>query len=393
MSKVRCPYCFATFSRSATLFRCLAVRPSLASGLPCERVVDKRLEAYMGAAGPATLGPTFAADGRKLSAQCPDCGWDTAKRVCPECHNELPAHFGDIDSAMVGLVGPTTSGKTVYITVLVHELRNRVGAAFGAAVDPMDDRTIRKYRHEFEPRLYGVGQVLDKTQLGAPDQKYPLLYRFTSKRRSLWGSRSRSTSIVLFDTAGESFQTRDSVDIHVRYVGAADGLIVMVDPLQIDEIRQRVDGAAQLPEKGDPPDQVVNNVTNQIRASRGLRADQMIPTPVAVVLSKVDMLWDQLPETSPLRRASNHAGYFDEADRRELHEEIRALLQGWEGGLLDRHLQHNYRQYSYFGMSSLGAAPDGTRIDRGLISPFRVEDAVLWLLSRVGVVEVRRPDR
>jgi Double-GTPase 2 len=391
VSKVRCPYCFATFRRAATLFRCLAVRPGLATGSPCERKVDKRLEAYIGAAGPATLGPTFAADGRKLSAVCPDCGWDTAKRVCPECHNELPAHFGDIDSAMVGLVGPTTAGKTVYITVLVHELRNRVGEAFGAAVDPMDDRTIRKYRHEFEARLYGQGVVLPPTQLGAADRNYPLLYRLTSKRRYLWGSRSRSTSLVLFDTAGESFQTRDSVDIHVRYVSAADGLIVMVDPLQIDEIRQRVDGAAQLPVKGDPPDQVLNNVTNQIRASRGLRADRKISTPVAVVLSKVDMLWDQLPEMSPLRRESNHAGFFDEADRRELHDEIRALLKRWEGGLLDRHLQHNYDRYSYFGMSSLGAAADSARIDRDLISPFRVEDCVLWLLSHVGVVETRRP--
>jgi hypothetical protein len=371
----------------------MAVRPSLESGTPCKRSVDQRLEAYIGAAGSATLGPTFAADGRKLSAKCPDCGWDTARRVCPDCHNELPAHFGDIDSAMVGLVGPTTSGKTVYITVLVHELRNRVGAAFGAAVDPMDDRTIRKYRQEFEAALYGQGVLLAPTQLSAPDRNYPLLYRLTSKRRSLWGSRSRSTSLVFFDRGGESFGTRDSVDIHVRYVGAADGLIVMVDPLQIDAIRQRLDGAAALPVKGDPPDQVVNNVTNQIRASRGLRADRMIPTPVAVVLSKVDMLWNQLPESSRLRRESSHAGYFDEADRRELHEEIRALLQGWEGGLLDRHLQHNYRQYSYFGMSSLGAPAGGGRVDRGLISPFRVEDAVLWLLSHVGVVEVRRPDR
>jgi Double-GTPase 2 len=340
----------------------------------------------MGARGPATLGPVFAANGNRLTATCPACKTETSKRVCPECHNELPTYFDEIDRAMVGLVGPVWSGKTVYITVLVHELRNRVGAAFGAAVDPMDDRTIRRYRDEFEAELYGQGQLLAKTQLGAPDRNYPLLYRMTTSRRTLLGARSRSTSLVLFDTAGESFHTRDSVDLHARYVGAADGLVVLVDPLQFAGVRALLDGTVALPPRVEPPDQVLANVSAQIRASRLLRADRKIPTPVAVVISKVDVLWRHLPDSSLLRRRSEHDGYFDDQDRLELHDEIRARLQDWEGGLLDRHLQHNYAQYSYFGISSLGAMPNSMRVDRGLVSPFRVEDPVLWFLSKFGFV-------
>jgi hypothetical protein len=391
MADIRCPYCFARFHPAQVEFRCLAARTGLSTGRRCGPQLDTRLQAYLGgAASPAMLGPVFGANGARRSAPCPDCEVWTTKRVCPECHNELPAFYGEIANALVALVGPKTSGKSVYITVLVHELRNRVAESFGAAVDPMDDRTMRAYRDEFERVLYDRGTLPDPTQPADPGQNYPLLYRMTTARRPVLGSRSpsrsRSTSLVLFDTAGENFGSRDGLDLHVRYIGASDGIVVLVDPLQIDQVRRRFPDQSQLPPVGDPPDQVLANVTAAVRAGRDLRADEKIGTPVAVALSKVDSIWPLLPGDSRLLRYSDHAGRFDEADRRELHDEVRAWLHEWEGGRLDRHLQLSYRRYSYFAVSSLGAPPAGGLVDRGLVAPFRVEDPVLWLLSQLEVV-------
>jgi hypothetical protein len=385
-----CPYCLGKFKLREVCFRCLGQITGLDTNHRCKVRLDERLASYIGSQGPAMLGPVFSADGSKRKARCPDCGVETYTRVCPACHNDLPADFGQINARIIALIGGKESGKSTYITVLVHELRHRVGDAFDASVEAMDDRTIRIYRERFEDVLYRRRVMLLTTQPAAVDTNYPLLYRFTTRRHGLIGDRNRSGSLVLFDTAGEDLQSRESIDLHLRYLAAADGIVLLIDPLQIDSIRHMVGGETPLPGQNTPPDEIVSNVTQLIRSARAMKPSARIRIPMAVVVTKIDTLWPHVPPGSYLRRRSEHTEAVDERDLIELSDEMQSRLQQWEGGLLGRQLSQNYSDYRFFAVSALGAPPDEEKVAAHGVSPFRVEDPVLWLLAREGMVPTQR---
>ena len=65
-----------------------------------------------------------------------------------------------------------------------------------------------------------------------------------------------------------------------------------------------------------------------------------------------------------------------------------ALLHEWNAADIDMHMRLNYTNYRYFGISALGAEPDyeSGSVAPGGVQPHRVEDPVLWLLSKAGTV-------
>src|SRR6202020_2158298 len=123
----------------------------------------------------AALPPAFAADGRGGTAVCPACRAETTIRIWPVCHSRLPVHFGQVGSRMIVPVGAKEAGKTVFMTVLVHELMHRTGQQFDAAITGAEDYTRPRYRSEYERPLYRESTLLPPTT-GA---EAPLVFRFT----------------------------------------------------------------------------------------------------------------------------------------------------------------------------------------------------------------------
>src|SRR5437868_7176531 len=132
---VTCPYCFASAAPQQIPFRC---RGQAGRTQGCAPVLDERLAAYTGSTAGASLPPVFTAAGRKGRADCTACGRPTGNRVCPECHNPLPAAYCDSPGRIVALVGAKNAGKSTYIAVLLHELMNRVGIELDASLVACD---------------------------------------------------------------------------------------------------------------------------------------------------------------------------------------------------------------------------------------------------------------
>ena len=292
----------------------------------------------------------------------------------------------------IAMVGPKTSGKSTYIAALVRELRERVGEAFGAALSPMDDRTDERYKAQ-RTALFEEGILPGLTPPSAQELAYPQLYRFTVPRQHrLRGSRSLSTALAFFDAAGEDLKTEDSTARYVPYLHEADGIILTVDPLQFGAVRDSVgDSAGPVPEQEAAPDRLVAVISQIIRDYRNWPENRPIRKPLAVALTKADAVWPMLAPGSRLLAASHHDGYADDADRAEVDDEVRALLQDWDGGALRRQVEANFPVSSFFALSALGGAPrDEARAPALGVHPFRTEDPVLWLLGRFGLIPVRK---
>ncbi|MEV0623017.1 hypothetical protein AB0I81_57535 [Nonomuraea sp. NPDC050404] len=318
----------------------------------------------------------------------------TSKRVCPQCHNDLPGGYANMHGRIIALVGPKTSGKSTYTTILVRELRTRVGNAFDSAVNVMDDRTAAEYADR-ERRLYDEGQLPAATAPAGTDLVYPLLFRFTLRVRRFLRTRSRSSSLVFFDTAGEDLETADSTARHVHYLAEADGIILLVDPLQFGPVRDALNGrVTDMPKQGTPPDRIVAIIGQLIRDRRNRSGGSRLDIPLAVALTKVDLLPPLLDEGSRLLRCAWHDGALDRADLREVDDEVRAHLQDWDEGALRRQVEADFSRHAFFALSALGGEPDmqdhGKTTPKGGIRPIRPEDPVLWLFHLFGLIRAKK---
>ena len=391
----RCPYCFATVAAKAVRFRCQGGAPGRGSGCPPE--VDPVLADYLGSTVAATLPPVFSADGRRQRARCPRCGQDTFRRVCPECHNQLPAQYVETPGRIVALVGAKNAGKSTYIAVLLHELEHRLGSELQTALVACDDRTIDRYRRDFAIPLFEEHRLLPTTQSAATEIRWPMVYQLSRTTEGRFRRRHDSSlTLVLFDTAGEDLGRRDLVDLHLRYLTAADAIIFLLDPLELPGAAADTRAEARSAGVTDPdanPLHILSRVTEILRSGKELRPGQRLKVPLAVALTKIDVLQPSLAVQSPLHRPRPRIARLDSDDREAVHEQVRSLLHHWHADGLDHYLRHHYAEYGYFGLSALGDLPRDGSVAPGGIRPYRVEDPLLWLLHRFGMLQATRKSR
>jgi Double-GTPase 2 len=402
-ARLHCPYCYEEFPERDILFRCTG-RVSR-QGKRCGPEIDELLRARTGYTG--ALPPTFSHNGRMTSAACPRCGDESTTRICPACHSQLPVHFGKVHSRLIALVGAKEAGKTVFMTVLVHELMHRAGERLNAAISGADDQTRLRFAGEYERRLYHDSRLLAPTTTAGTPNRVPLVFRFTTESRGPLGLNSRlgrngpfgagephHTLLSFFDTAGEDLQSQQSVEQNVRYLAAADGIVLLLDPLQMRGARGLAAPGTRLPTPGaagDEPANVLANITDLALARGGRKPTERINKPLAIVFTKMDTLLHDLKDTSPLLRPPAEMPYFDEGDSLAVHAEIQRLLARWEGSRIDQFARLHYRRYRYFGVSALGETPtQENRVSPRGIRPYRVTGPLMWILAQFGAIPTRR---
>ncbi|GAB2842027.1 TRAFAC clade GTPase domain-containing protein [Lentzea nigeriaca] len=386
-SRLHCPYCYRPFRHKEIRFRCSG---RVGVKKRCEMKLDRVLADQMGDHDPQY--PVFDGDGRKSTAMHEVCQAETHYRVCPRCHSQLPVQFGQIDSRLIALVGAKDSGKTVYMTVLLHELMNDVGARIHASVLGADASTSNRFETVYQHALYDKHELYGATPTAKKERggRRPLVFNLTIGGRS----KVRSTLLSFYDTAGEDMTTENSIDQNVRYMTSADGIILLLDPLQLRGARPHADADALMPElvsAEDSPTAVLANIIKQLQGSTGVKAGKRIEKPIAVAFTKMDALQGSLPPGSPWLRTPPSGDSFNEPDSVEVHRHMQALLHEWAGRNVDETLANSFSRYRLFGLSALGESPrlEGGGLqrvsDRG-VQPHRVEDPFLWLMSEFGAI-------
>ena len=395
-ARPHCPYCYLPLPPRDVMFRC-AGRVG-GNGRRCESAIDPILAAHTGDNTPRP--PAFKADGRKRAAVHADCRGRTFLRICGHCHSQLPTHFGAADARLIALVGAKESGKTVFMTVLLHELQHRAGRQFGLAVLGADEHTMEHFRSDYEDALYHEGRLHQQTRTSVGDRgRRPFVFSISRVRRSFGREVVDRSLFSFFDTAGEDLRSAESVERHVRYLAAADGIVLLLDPLQMRGARPLADPGTLLPEEStgqDDPAHVLARITGLLHDALGTPRGRRIKRPIAVAFSKMDALDGALPLESPLLTGSPAGpGEFDDADSRAVHDEISVLLDKWQGSGMETVLEQNFECFRFFGLSALGAGPvrdehDAQRVSGYGVRPRRVQDPFLWLLSTFGTIPAKK---
>lgn len=387
--KITCPFCFETFETPKTKYRCVNPR--------CSKREEDAVYAAARGIRPLIMGHVFNSPEKtwkdkllqpSLSVRCDACSKETSKRLCPHCHFELSHDAGLIEDHIIAIIGGPNTGKGHYIATLIHRLENEVGAQFSFSLRMLGDETRDRFEADYLSPLFRRKTIIQPTQSATIDSrvKLPMVFRLTIQD----GRKLKAVNISFFDSAGEDMKSLDVLSTEARYICFASGIIFLLDPLQIDAVRQMVPSQnLPLRDPASEPTYIVERLRELYERQFHLSPTARIKIPVAFVLSKADALFPIIDPGSALRLTGEHFGYFNIADAQSVHTEIWNYLQSWMGGGFSNRVGTNFSKYNYFGVSSLGQAPnkDG-KIET--VSSIRVEDPFLWILCQLGLIKGRK---
>ncbi len=316
-------------------------------------------------------------------AVCPHCNEKTSIRICPNCHSELPYTIGDYKDLIFAVIGTKEAGKSHYISVLIDKIMNEIGEGFDANLQPLDDDTIKRYREDFYNPVFRKREIIMATRSGRADAsvKIPLIYTLSFMEKGIFNKKKIRdvATIVFFDTAGEDMDAEDTMATENKYIYNSAGIILLLDPLQLPNVRSQLPPGTPLPSENTEIVDIIPRTAKLIRKARKLRQDQLIDIPLTLTFSKIDAIDSLLDPSSILKVPGNHPGKFNIGDFETVNSEMEAYIREWKGVELIQKLKHNFKNYAFFGMTALGCNPHGTqKISK--LRPHRVEDPFLWLL-------------
>jgi hypothetical protein len=383
-SKEICPYCFEYFYIKDTPFRCSSP-PNLCAPEP-----DKIYQADSRPLG-KVLNPTGKFKDRfKQSLRCGSCGHESHKRICPHCHSDLPHTTGQFKNYIFAIIGAKEAGKSHYIAVLINQLRKQLGPNMSMLLEPMNDETIKRYREGFYNPVYDEGKVIDVTRSALADRsvQQPLVYSITFSKKGLFGGDHIKNAFILvfFDTAGEDLNDEDVMSTVNKYIYRSDGIILLIDPLQLLRVRDQLPSDTALPQKNAETADVLNRTTRLIEKGHKLKPTDKIKTPLAIAFSKFDAVLPLIDSQFQLHASANHDKGFDIDDFDAINSEMMSLLDKWGGQDIIHLAKTRYTTYGFFGLTALGCNPHDTSKIPSVI-PHRVEDPFLWLLEKNGIIK------
>lgn len=311
---------------------------------------------------------------------------------CGLCDHVLPPDILQYKKYLrFSIIGITGCGKSMFLTTMIHELRNLKD--FPLVISAMDSETENLFK-ENETTTYIMRQMLAPNPKGVQPQ--PQQWRLRDKSR-MTDKTIPSFSLTIFDGAGEDCQHIDPVIS--RYITESKELIILFDPLALSSFSNKLPNEVIM--RSTVTDQLlgasgamVNEVANYIR-SCGVRADRLIDKDVAVVFTKIDEVVDSFDFATVLT-ASPHAKNkaFVEADSKAVDDEIRDWLhKNGETDFMNAITSNfNPKRVRYFGISSVGHVPknDGTP---GKIKPLRVLDPLFWMLAKEKILPTIYPEQ
>jgi len=323
------------------------------------------------------------------------------KRLCPNCHNDLPIGYGVRETMLISILGDARVGKSVFLTVLISELESN--ADFPSKLTFIGDAAVREtfYENYQKPLLRNHELISSTKRRKIPPYAFNFWYKCKNEDG---GFEENSIDIIFYDIAGEDLRDDYGIRQNGFNIKDSSGLIFLADPTNFPKLSDlfRVTDASlieAIPEENSNQ-QIFNTLYNYF-----LGFDrEKCPIPLALVLSKADLLrfvkFDFFAN-KPANRIQNifgdelHNGAVNMRAVKSLNREVRELMTYLGEERIVNNAVGCFKTVSCFAVSSLGKKPTieqisdpetNETIEKGYVDgplePFRVKDAFYWILMR-----------
>ena len=302
-----CPHCWKTFSKEYVCY--ISSHPDLIGDAIAGEFEQHRF-----------IPTVYHSSGLPLDARGLPCT-DTA---CPHCHLRLPASVVDLGSIYFSIAGAPSSGKSYFLTSMIHALRRNMpqhNLSF-YDVDPIINSVINGYEDAMFmaidqnavvslPKTQQIGSDFSNqiTKNGiAFELPKPFIFRLQSVNSN--SEQNIDSNIIFYDNAGEHFQPgADSIaNPATKHLAHSDGIIFLFDPFNDARMRKECD---QRDPQTELNTKIVDQTTlfaemvNRIRRHSNLNSCQNCDIPLIVAVGKYDTWKNMLPkninELQPLK--------------------------------------------------------------------------------------------
>lgn len=319
---------------------------------------------------------------------CPRClATGTLKRVkskyeCSSCLGRFPATLLDVDRLCFPTVGIRGSGKTHWILQFFKQMRNTNRQTRSTIRWVQSGSDVEK---QFDLMLASLdrGEALAGTSHEEDRIPEPVLFSLHDSDRI----RPRNElNMLIFDLSGEVM--KDSIDMHKLKLRAMkmDGFLLFLDPCQVIATEKTLNMEEQLAG--------VHTQCREMKEVRGLGDNDLLRVPVAVCVSKLDLI----PKHNPLGGAGHE---FLEKLRKTEHKKltleliqersnitadyIREMFLGWD---VEQTLKDDFgERYMFFPLTPVNMIKEEIGIEdlkKRSKKPFDIQEPILWLLHLHG---------
>lgn len=246
---------------------------------------------------------------------------DVPARACPVCEHPLPLSIDSRETSVVAVVGVNRVGKTYLLaTSLLEALRaGGLDSRLGCTEFATDDRTNAAFLRNYVMPLRN-GTALDPTQAeGREERAEPLVFSVTLPRADPF-------SLAIHDVAGEVLGDHKRRARSATYLHGARGIVFVIDPRDIDYLRETIPPHLIEGEEELGWDQ--GSLLSICLSNDGLLSGAP-PIPVVVAIAKADLI----PEATGEDNAFLRPGPRDETTQafyqriRENSQEVEAFLE------------------------------------------------------------------
>jgi hypothetical protein len=325
--------------------------------------------------GVGTLEPdTSPASGSARNAEMLKCTNVISQEPFEECDFKFHALYRDMPKLCFPTLGHPRSGKTHWLAMTYRELNQgnfRTQVQFDRVQSEGSENLDRVVDEILNSRM-------DPTATQTSHFPKPVLFNFSDRDR--YGKSNLLVSI--FDYSGEVTARMTLNDAMRRRALDADGYVFFLDPT----------------ERSDEQIKELNSFREDVRVIRKVRSGKAIQAPVALCVSKVDLLvnesyadrsgqgavgqfYEQLREIDP----TGHGLTLDIIEARsKLIQQLRDTI--WPGWQIEKQIADLFGgRCMFFPLTPVGLTELGERNLRDRqIEPYGILEPLMWLLHMNG---------
>lgn len=329
------------------------------------------------AAGPAEELPPLAESGVARE--------HAPARACPQCHYPLPASIDRRRAAVVAVVGVNRVGKTHLLASSLSQAYRQAGLRpIGCNEFEPDENTGSRFMRQYYTPLFRNGEVLDKTPPENPEARFdPFVFDVTI-------ADGEPFSLVMHDISGEDLGDRRLRARHATFLHSARGVIFVVDPRDIDDLRDAI--VPLMPSEDESGWDQGTLLAACLR--EGGMLDRPRPVPLAVAIAKADLLPQatgaSLPFLSPAPAEEDGEGFYRRV--RAASEQVEEFLERYRAhNILDPARRYEDRlraaggeaAVTFHAVSALGRPPAEIESGAARVRPVNCLDPLAAVLSQI----------
>lgn len=298
--------------------------------------------------------------------------------ICPTClevGKVTVLNPGFSRPLCVAVVGGASVGKSAFITAYANHLIDNVAPAKDLEIDWYDSAIERKYKTM--QSHYRQGRI-EKTRVQTdPNKPSSVPFNFFIRGAKLRPERM----MYLYDIAGETFTENTENELPRQYEHC-HGIVLIIDPLSIPMVMgQYGAGMAEADRTSASPagiDRVVGNFIIKLQETTGLSPKNLMKTPLAVVINKVDIaplkasIGKNAIESAMKAQPEVFNQYYDTMDHL-----CRKFLYDMGAGSAVDYIQMNFKTSRFFSASAIGHT-----VNEGQYAPENVTAVMDWIVNR-----------